>query len=54
MFKMPWADPLEKKLKPFQGLVALALVGIVLWTIYILVRGTAITKTAWLVWMISP
>lgn len=54
MFKMPWSEPLERGLKPYQGVVSLALVGVVLFTVCVVVKGNATGKTAWLVWMVSP
>lgn len=54
MLKMPWSEPLERGLKPFQGVVNLGLIAVLVFTVWVLVRGNATGKTAWLVWMVSP
>jgi hypothetical protein len=53
MWKVPWAEPLEKKLKPYQGFVVLALVAFMIGTLWILWKGNATGRTAWLVFLLA-
>jgi hypothetical protein len=54
MIKMPWYEPLEKKLQPMQGLVLLGLLGVIGVSVYVLVKGDSIKKTGLLVYFLSP
>ena len=54
MFKVPWAEPIEKGLRPFQGIVVIGLIFIVLTTIYVIIKGNNVSKTGWLVWLLVP
>ncbi len=53
MWKVPWAEPLERKLQPYQGAVMLALAGFLLFTAWIIWRGSATGRTAWLVFLLA-
>ena len=53
MFKPPWAEPLERKLKPFQTWVVLGLCLFMIITVWILWKGNATGRTAWLVFLLA-
>lgn len=54
MWKPGWYAPIEKKLEPMTGLVIAGLLAIVLFSVWVLVKGDSIQKTSWLVYLISP
>ncbi len=54
MITLPWYGKLEKMLMPAQGLVNLLLVGIILFSVYVIIKGDNVAKTGWLVYLISP
>jgi len=51
---IPWQDAITNGLKPYQWAVTLGLLITIAVSVYVLVRGTAISRTAWLAWVISP
>lgn len=54
MFKVPWAEPIEAALRPFETVVTLGLISISIIGLWIAWKGNATGKTAWLVWMVTP
>jgi len=54
MLKVPWAEPIERKLRPIQGVVMMSLIIIILITIYLVLKGSSTAKTGWLVWLMVP
>lgn len=54
MIQMPWYGKLEKVLGPSQEVVVLLLVGVILISAYLVVKGDAVKRTGWLVYLLSP
>jgi hypothetical protein len=52
--KPPWYGAIDKKLKGAEWLVNALLIGIILISIVLLLRGDRLTRTAWLVYLVSP
>jgi hypothetical protein len=51
---MPWYSAINKKLEGVEWLVNALLIGIIVVSIVMLVRGDRVAKTAWFVYLISP
>lgn len=51
MFKPPWLAPAEKKLLPYQGAVSILLIIIILLSAWLVWKGSAVQKTAWVVYL---
>ena len=54
MISMPWAKPVNDFLQPMEGVVVIGLVLVVLVTVWVILRGNAAGKTAWLTWLMIP
>lgn len=54
MIKVPWAEPIERVLRPFEGMIDVGLWGIIVITLLVLWKGDSIGKTAWFVWLATP
>ena len=52
--KPPWYKAIDKKLEGAEWLVNALLIGIIVVSVILLVRGDRVTKTAWLVYLVSP
>ncbi len=51
---MPWYKALNDKLEGSEWLVNALLIGIIVLCIVILVKGDRVSRTAWLVYLVSP
>lgn len=51
---MPWYDALNAKLTPLQPLVILGLAVIVGLSVYFILKGDKVARTAFFVYLISP
>jgi len=51
---MPWYKSINRKLEGVEWLVDLILIGVIVLSIILVLRGDRITKTAWVVYLISP
>lgn len=51
MFKPPWLAPAERKLLPYQGAVYIILMLVILLSGWLFWKGTAVQKTAWVVYL---
>jgi hypothetical protein len=54
MIKMPWYDSINKKLLPCQLFVDILLISIIIVSLWLIIKGKPLTKTAWLTYLISP
>jgi len=52
--KPPWYGAVNKKLEGAEWLINPLLIGIAVITIVLLVRGDRVSRTAWLVYLLSP
>ena len=52
--EMPWYKSINRKLEGVEWLVDLILIGVIVLSIILVLRGDRITKTAWVVYLISP
>lgn len=52
--ELPWYPAVEKALQPIEPYSSLVLVGIAVVCLWVAFRGDAVTKTAVLVWIVSP
>ena len=50
----PWYDAIEKALRPLEGHMQLALVGIAVITLVVAWKGDSVARTAWFVYLVSP
>lgn len=51
---MPWYNAMEEALRPISPYSTFILVVLALATLYVALRGDAVVKMAWLVYLISP
>ena len=54
MIKMPWYAWLNKKLEGSEWVINPLIIAIVIISAVLLVRGDRVTRTAWLVYLVSP
>lgn len=52
--KPPWYNWVNKKLSSVEGLTNVVLIGIVVISIFLILKGDRVAKTAWVVYLISP
>lgn len=52
--KPPWYGAVDKKLKEAEWLINPMLIGIIVISLLLLLRGDRVSRTAWLVYLISP
>jgi hypothetical protein len=52
--ELPWYPVIERALRPIEPYNALALGAIAIVCLWVAFRGDAVTKTALLVWLVSP
>lgn len=52
--ELPWYKALERALSPIEGHETAALLALAGITVVIALKGDAVTKLAWLVYLISP
>ena len=50
----PWYGTLERKLKGVEWLTDALLIGIIIVSVYLLIKGDSVLKTAWAVYLVSP
>lgn len=51
---LPWYDDLKRIVAPTEGAANLALALIIVASIIILLRGDAVVKAAWVIYLVSP
>ena len=54
MPKPPWYGTLERKLEGVEWLTDAILIGIICVSVYLLLKGDRVLKTAWAVYLVSP
>jgi len=52
--ELPWYPAIERALRPIEPYSSLVLVGVAVLCLWVAFRGDAVTKTAILVWIVSP
>ena len=52
--KPPWYSWVDKKLESVEGLTDVVLLGIIVISVFLLIKGDRVAKTAWVVYVISP
>lgn len=52
--QVPWYPAVERGLRPIERYNSVVLVGIAALALWVAFRGDAVTKTALLVWLVSP
>lgn len=52
--ELPWYPAMEKALRPIEPYSSLVLVGIAVIALWVAFRGDSVTKTAVMIWIVSP
>lgn len=52
--RMPWYEAIERVLNPLQPIVIGGLIVTIAVTLWLIVKGPAWARTAWLVYLVSP
>lgn len=54
MLKVPWAEPIEAALRPFEAIVTIGLIAVAIISLWVAWKGNATGKTALFVWLVTP
>lgn len=52
--EMPWYSAMERAMQPLNPYTTFLLIGLAAVTVYIALKGDAVARTAWLVYLVSP